>query len=420
MAKTTRRTSGVSSVTAPAVAARKAARTGGIGRWLRPAALMLALPFAFPQAHADELPPIKIGVVFSYTGPSPLGGAELDAGYRVFMEEHGDTIAGRKIELIRRDDTGPAPDMVKRLVQELIVQDKVELVTGISYTPNALAAGGISTAAKKPVFIVNAATSGILAKSPYLVRFGFTTAQITVPLAQWATKNGVKSVYSVYSDYGPGIDAGAAFGKTFTAAGGTIAGEVRVPLRNPDFSAYIQRIQDAKPDAVFVFLPAGDQPGIFLKAFTDAGLSAAGIKILATGDFTEESTLDTLGDPALGIVTAYHYSDAHDSALNHAFVKRVAEVSGTNLRADFVAAVAYDVMGAVYHVLEAQGGNIDPDKTMELIKGYKAEGPRGPIAIDPATRDIVENVYIRRVEKRDGHLVNAEIETIPMVKDPNE
>jgi branched-chain amino acid transport system substrate-binding protein len=390
------------------------------GLGLRLGALLLALPLAAIPAQADEPPPIKVGVVFSFTGPSPLGGAELDTAFRVFMDEHGDKIAGRKVELIRRDDTGPAPDVVKRLVQELIVQDKVDILAGISYTPNALAAGGVTTAAKKPLFIVNAATSGILAKAPYLVRFGFTTPQITVPLAQWAAKNGAKSVYVLYSDYGPGVDAGAAFTKTFTAAGGTIAGEVRAPLRNPDFSAYVQRIKDANPDSVFVFLPAGDQPGIFLKAFTDAGLGAAGIKILATGDLTEESSLDTMGDAALGIVTAYHYSDVHDSDLNHAFVKKFEAASGNKLRPDFVGAVAYDVLGAVYHVIEAQGGNVDPDKTMALIKGYKAESPRGPIMIDPETRDIVQNVYIRRVERRDGHLVNAEIATIPMVKDPNE
>jgi branched-chain amino acid transport system substrate-binding protein len=381
------------------------------------ALIAAAVVMGAAAAHAAE-PPLKIGVVSSYTGPSAMNGKALDNALDLYMKQHGDSVAGRKIELIKRDTGGPAPDLVKREVQELIVRDKVDLIIGLDYTPNVLAAGPVSTQAKMPILVVNGATAGIIAKAPYMARFGFTTGQIAAPLGQWAWKQGIKSTVVMYADYGPGIDAGTFYKRAYTEAGGKVADEVKMPLQNPDFSAYIQRIKDAKPDAVFVFLPSGAESNAFLKAYKDAGLFEAGIKLLATGDLTDEPSLDSIGDAAIGMITSYDYSDAHDSPMNKAFVKGIKEVGGPDARPDFFSVAGWDAMHAVYDLVKAQNGKLNPDKTMELIKKVKFESPRGPIMIDPETRDIIQNVYIRRVEKRDGHLYNVEIDTIPMVKSP--
>jgi branched-chain amino acid transport system substrate-binding protein len=384
---------------------------------LKIAILAAAAVLAGVAAHAAE-PPLKIGVITSYTGPSAVSGRNVDIAIDLWIKQHGDTVAGRKVELVKRDTGGPAPDLVKRQVQELIVRDKVDIIVGIDYTPNALAAAPVSTQAKMPILVVNAATAGIIANAPYMARFGFTIGQVAGPMGQWAWKNGVKSTVVMYADYGPGIDAGAFYKRAYTEAGGKIADEVKMPLQNPDFSAYIQRIKDAKPDGVFVFLPAGTETTAFLKAYKDAGLFDSGIKLMATGDLTDEPLLDSVGDAAIGMITAYDYSDAHDSPMNKAFVKGFKEVGGPDARPDFQAVAAWDSMHAVYDLVKAQNGKLDPDKTMELIKKVKFESPRGPIEIDPATRDIVQNVYIRRVEKKDGHLYNIEFDTIPMVTSP--
>ncbi len=267
-----------------------------------------------------------------------------------------------------------------------------------------------------PVLIVNAATTEILTNAPYMARFGFTTAQVVTPFAMWAAKNGYNNVYAIYTDYGPGLEAGAAFKKAFTESGGTVVGEVRPPLVSPDYSAYVQRAKDAKPQAIFIFAPAADHPPIFLKAFRDAGLADAGVKILATGDLTDEPQFAALGDASLGMITTFHYSEAHDSTLNHEFVKAFYEAAGPGVRPDFTAAVAYDVINAIYQLVEAQHGKIDADKTMALLKGMHFESPRGPIAIDD-NRDIVQNVYFRKVEKVDGKLQNVEFDHVPMVND---
>ncbi len=366
-------------------------------------------------AWADD-EPLKIGLVGSFSGGAAQWGISVDAAFAAYQKQHGDTAGGRKIEFLRRDTTGPNPDIVRRLVQELISRDKVELLCGIEFTPNALAAAGLSTQAKVPLLIVNAATTEILTNAPYTARFGFTTAQIVTPFAKWAAQNGYHDVYAIYTDYGPGIEAGNAFKKAFAEAGGTIVGEVKPPLISPDYSAYIQRVKDAKPQAIFIFAPAADHPQIFLKAYRDAGLGDMGIKILATGDLTNESVLNNLGDPALGMITTFDYSEAHPSALNQEFVKRFYAAARDNTRPDFTAAAAYDVIDALYKVIDAQHGKIDPDRTMALIKGMSFESPRGPIAIDQ-NRDIVQNVYFRKVQKVDGKLENVEFQTTPMVDD---
>lgn len=368
---------------------------------------------------AAEPTPLKIGWLGSYSGGAATFGIETDTAIKIWMDQHGDTVAGRKIELIRRDTTGPAPDVVRRLVQELISVQKVELIAGIELTPNALATAGLSTQAKVPVLIVNAATTSILDKAPYMSRFGFTTGQAVAPFGKWAADHGYKNVYAIYTDYGPGIEAGASFKRTFTAAGGTILGEVRPPLSNPDYSAYVQRAKDSHPQAIFIFAPAADHPIAFLKAYRDSGMAEAGVRILATGDLSDENAFDQLGDASLGMITVFHYSEAHDSPLNHAFVKAFYAAAPPGIRPDFPGAVAYDVMHAIYDLVEKQDGKIDPDKTMAIIKAMKFESPRGPIMIDDH-RDIVQNIYIRKVQKVDGKLQNVEFDLIPMVNDLGE
>jgi branched-chain amino acid transport system substrate-binding protein len=367
-------------------------------------------------ARAADPVPLKIGFLEGYSGPFAIFGQETDAAIKAYMSEHGDVVAGRKIVLLKRDTTGPNPDVVHRLVQELITRDKVELIAGMDYTPNALAAAGPSTQAKMPVLIVNAATTRILDHAPYEVRFGFTTSQVAVPYGRWAVAHGYKRVFAIYTDYGPGIEAGASFKKSFAEAGGTLVGEVKPPLRSPDYSAYVQRAKDANPQAIFIFAPAGEHPQAFLKAYKDSGLKEAGVKILATGDLTDELQFDALGDATLGMYTVFHYSEDHNSALNHMFVKDFYKFAPAHVRPDFGGAVTYDVLEAIYRLVKAQNGKIDPDKTIAMLKGMHFESPRGPIMIDQ-NRDIVQNVYVREVRKIDGKLQNVEIDTIPMVDD---
>ena len=382
-------------------------------------ALAAAVLLATSGASAADAPPIKIGFVFSYDGAMTTYGHLVDDAITAWMNVHGDTIGGRKVVIIKRDDTGIAPEVAKRLATELITQDNVDVLAGIEFTPNAIAVGDVSTQSKRPFFNLNAATSGIITKNPYMTRLGFTTAQITEPLAKWAFKNGIKRAYVLYTDYGPGVDASKAFAATFTAAGGTIVGNVGVPVTNSDFSAYVQRIKDEKPQAVYLFLGSGAQPGQFLRSFTSAGLKKS-IKLLAAGDLVDENLLPTFGDQADGLITSLTYSNSHASKENAAFRKALAAVNGGKNPADFNAVAAWDIMHAIYAAIGAQNGGTDPDKIMASLKGMKWESPRGPVMIDPQTRGLVENVYIRRTEKKNGQYVNTEIDSIPMVRDPYE
>jgi branched-chain amino acid transport system substrate-binding protein len=367
------------------------------------------------SAAVAQQAPLRIGLVYCFSGPFALAGAQVDAAINLFMKRHGDVVAGRKVEIVRRDTTGPAPDVARRLAGELVTREKVDILTGIDFTPNAVAIAAVSTEAKIPVFSMNAGSSVFLPKAPYGARFSFSVPQLAVPLASWAAGNGIKSVYSLVADYSPGLDGEKAFQGEFKRAGGQIVGSVRVPLNNPDFGSYLQRIKEAKPDAVFVFLPSGggDLPVLFLKAFNEAGLAASGIKIIGTGE-TDEVSIDALGDAALGMVTASHYSAAHDSELNKAFVRDFEALAGGKQRVSFAAVAAYDTMAAIYKLAEAQGGRLDAEKTAELVKGLKLDSPRGPIAID-GSRDIVQTIYIRRVERRNGRLENIEFSSIPNV-----
>jgi len=382
--------------------------------------LALALPLTLgSSAVLGQQTPIRIGIVYSFSGAGGTAGKEFNDVLAVFQKQHGDTIAGRKVEIISRDDGGIAPDNAKRLAQELIVQEHVDLIGGLIFTPNAVAVGTVSTQAKMPVFIMNATTSNIMAKNPYMSRYSMTATQVTVPLAKYAYKSGMRNMYVVFMDYGPGIDSGQTFENTFTAEGGKIAGEIRVPVLATDFSAYLQRVKDAHPDGLYVFLNASGSGTTFLKQAQSQGFDKSGIKIFCSGDLLTEQVLPASGEASLGVISSMSSSGTHDSKMNRDFIKAVEAQSG-GLPPTFGGVGVYDTLTAMYKVIEAQKGQIDPDKTMELVKTLKFESPRGPIAIDPDTRDIIQNVYIRRTEFKGGKLVDTEIDTYPMMKDPSE
>ncbi len=362
--------------------------------------------------------PLKIGLVAEFSGPFAEYGRQMENGMKAWMQVNGDTIAGRRIEILERDTTGPAPDVAKRLASELVTRDQVDFLAGFGLTPNALAVTAVATQAKKPMIVMNAAASVITTKSPYVARVSMTLAQISTPMAQWASRNGIKKVYTLVADYAPGIDAETAFKKAFSASGGTIVDSVRVPLSNPDFAPFIQRIKDAKPEAVFLFLPAGEQGIAFMKAFTERGLAQEGVKVIATGDLTDDGVLEAMGDATLGVITSFHYSVAHDSPENKTFLAAYGKVA-PGKRPNFMAVAGYDGMAAIAQAMsKAAGGEIDAEQAMAALKGWKHESPRGPIEIDAQTRDVVQTVYIRTVKKVSGKLYNVEFDKFPAVKDP--
>ena len=366
--------------------------------------------------HAQGV--VKLGLIAEFSGPFAQYGQQIYGGMKTYMKLHGDTVAGKKIEVIQKDVGGPAPDVAKRLAQELVTRDKVDFLVGFGLTPNALAVAPVATEAKVPMIVMNAATSIITTKSPYIARLSMTLPQITQPIAVWAAKNGIKKVYTVVADYGPGIDAEGAFIKAFKEGGGEIVGSVRTPLQNPEYAPFVQRVKDAKPDAIFLFLPAGEQGIAFMKGYKERGLAEAGIKLIATGDITDDGVLEAMGDPTLGLITSFHYSAAHDSPENKAFVKAYGEVNGTKLRPNFMAVGGYDGMAAIYEALKKTGGSTDAEKVMAALKGLKLASPRGPLTIDPDTRDPIQTVYIRKVEKIAGGLYNVEFDRLPDQKDP--
>ncbi|HJW57306.1 MAG TPA: ABC transporter substrate-binding protein [Burkholderiaceae bacterium] len=360
---------------------------------------------------------IKIGMLTEMSGTFADFGLQITNGAKAYMKQHGDTVAGKKIELIVKDTTGPAPDVAKRLAQELVVKENVDFLAGFGLTPNAFAVAPIATEAKKPTIIMNAATSAITVKSPYIARVSFTLAQVTEPMAQWAYKSGLRKIYTVVADYGPGHDAEQTFKKAFTKMGGEVVGELRVPLKNPEFGPFVQRVKDSKPQAVFVFVPAGELAVGFMKAYNERGLAKSGIKLLSTGDVTDDGVIEALGENALGVISTHQYSVNHASPENKAFLTAYSQID-PKTRPNFMAVGGYDGMAAIYEVIRQLKGNVDGDKAMAVLKGMKINSPRGPIQIDPETRDIVQNVYVREVKKIDGKLYNVEFETINAVKDP--
>lgn len=369
--------------------------------------------FCAGPASADDL---KIGLIAPFSGPSSdAGGPEMENGMRAYLKIHGDTVAGRKIVIIRKDAPSPAPDVARRLAQELVTRDKVDVLAGHIFTPTAIAAGQVSTQAKVPMLIMNAATSGILAKMPYTARASFTLAQTTAPLARWANKNGIKRVFTVVADYAPGIDSETAFLQELEKSGNSAAGSIRVPLDTIDFASYIRRIQDTQPGAVFAFLPASDQAKNFIKAFREAGLDKAGVRLLAEGGMVHPAISMTLDDDAIGTVSSHHYSDDHQTAVNAAFVAAFKTFSPGGRAPSYIAVGAYDAMEMLFLAVKMQEGKLDPDRTMQIWREMAWESPRGPVRFDPASRDIVQNVYIRKLERKNGALVNVEFDTFANV-----
>ena len=362
--------------------------------------------------------PVKVGVVAPFSGVAGDYGKQMEGGMKAFFKLHGDTFAGRKIQLLIRDTGGPNPEVAKRLAQELVTRDKVDFLAGFGFTPEAMAAAPVATEAKTPMVVMNAASSVVTTRSPYIARFSMTLQQVSAPMATWAAKNGIKRVYTLVADYAPGIDSETAFKREFEAKGGQVVDSVRVPLRNPDFAPFVQKIKDTKPEAVFMFVPAGEQSIAFMKAFEERGLGKDGIRVIATGDLTDDDVLNTMGEPVVGVITSHHYSAAHDSPENRAFVKAFGEVNKELKRPNFMAVGGYDGMAAIAEVVKKLGNRIDGDKAMEILKTIKLASPRGPIAIDPATRDIVQTVYIRKVEKRGNEYWNVEFDKFENVKDP--
>jgi branched-chain amino acid transport system substrate-binding protein len=382
-----------------------------------PTTALIALAFAITAAPtspslADGT--VKIGLIVPMTGGQASTGRQIDNAVKLYMEQNGDTVAGKKIVVILKDDAA-VPDNTKRLAQELIVNDKVDIIAGFGVTPAALAAAPLATQAKVPEVVMVAGTSIITERSPYIVRTSFTLAQSSTIIGDWAAKNGIKKVATLTSDYAPGNDALQFFKEHFTAGGGEIVEEVKVPLANPDFAPFLQRMKDSKPDAMFVFVPGG-QGGNFMKQFSERGLGKSGIKVIGPGDVMDDDLLNGMGDAALGAVTAHLYSAAHPSSINKEFV--AAYEKAFNSRPGFIAVGGYDGIHLIYEALKKTGGNTDGDALIAAMKGMKWESPRGPISIDPETRDIVQNIYIRKVEKVDGELYNIEFQTFEAVKDP--
>src|SRR5690348_149106 len=379
--------------------------------------ISLAVAAAFLATAAQAQQPIKIGMVLTTSGQFADAGNQLLNGAKTYMKMHGDTVAGHKIELITKDTGGVAPDVSKRLSQELIVRDGVDILAGYVLTPNAMAAGDVSAEAKKFMVVMNAATSVVITKSPYMIRTSVTLPQVMETFGTWAaTKGGVKQVYTMVTDYGPGIDSEQAFQHAFKAAGGSIAGSVRFPVANPDFSAFVQRAKDVGPQAIFIFIPGGAQPAALGKAFAERGIDLQKTKVLGSGETTAEAALKSMGDTALGIITAWHYDYTSKAPLNQKFVKAYQGVAGGR-NPDFFSIGGYDGMHAIYEALKKTKGNTDGQALVDAAKGMKWESPRGPMMIDPETRDVVQNVYIRRVQKVGNELVNVPFDMIPMVKD---
>jgi branched-chain amino acid transport system substrate-binding protein len=381
------------------------------------AAVALGLGLSLSSgAFAQET--VKIGVILPYSGPFADAANQLEAGIKLYMQQNGDEVAGKKIEIVRKDTGGPAPDVAKRVAQELVVRDQVDILAGFALTPEALGAADVSAEAQKLMVVMNAATSVVTEKSPYIVRTSLTIPQVETAFGQWAfEEGGVKQAYTLVADYGPGHDAEKSFSKGFTDAGGTILGSDRTPVANPDFSAFVQRVKDANPEAVFIFVPGGAQPAAIGKALADRGLTPPATKIFAQGELTHPEALESMGDTAKGIITTFHYTLERDDPLNNEFVEAYREANNGR-SPDLFSIGGYDGMHLIYEALKKTNGDTSGDALVEAAKGMSWDSPRGPMSIDPETRDVVQTVYIREVKEVDGELQNVIIHEIPNVKDP--
>jgi branched-chain amino acid transport system substrate-binding protein len=383
------------------------------------AGIVAFVPSFFAAAgHAQDTvkDTVKIGVVMPYSGQFADPTTQSDDGIKLYLKQHGNKLGGKNVEIIRKDVGGINPPVAKRLAQELVTRDNVDILAGFQLTPNALAAADVSAEAKKFMVVMNAATAIVTTKSPYMARVSFTIPQLNQTLGTWAQQHGLKNAYVMVTDYGPGIDAEAAFQKGFKEAGGDIVGSVRMAVQSPDFTAYVQRAKDLNPQGIFIMIPGGAQPGAFGKALADRGIDPQKIEILGQAEITDEHALASMGDVAVGIITAGHYDYNHSSKLNQEFVKAYKAEFQRN--PDFFSVGGYDGMHLIDLALQKSGGKTDGESLIKAAKGASWESPRGQISIDPQTRDIVQTVYIRKVEKVDGQLINVEIAAIPNVKDP--
>jgi branched-chain amino acid transport system substrate-binding protein len=374
----------------------------------------VALLLGAPAAQAQGT--VKIGLINVLSGQFADAGIQLDNGVKTYMKQYGDTVAGKKIEIIRRDVGGPAPDVAKRLAQELVVREGVDILAGFLLTPNALAAADVSAQAKKFMVVMNAATSIITTKSPYMIRTSVTLPQVMETFGTWAAKGGTKKCYTMVTDYGPGHDSEAAFQRAFKEGGGEIVGSVRFPVANPDFSAFVQRAKDMNLECIYIFIPGGAQPAALGKAMAERGIDPTKTKILASGEATSEQALKSMGDAGLCIISAWHYDYKSDAPRNVEFVKLFNEMHGRN--PDFFSIGGYDGMHAIYEALKRAGGKTDGESLITAAKGMTWDSPRGPMSIDPETRDVVQTIYIRRVQKVGGELVNVPFDKIEKAKDP--
>ncbi len=375
---------------------------------IKPLYALIAIGLMAGSASADV---IKVGVIGTMSGPYALFGKNFKMGIDAWVAEHGSRVGGHQIEFIYRDEESPNPAKSKALAQELLIKDKVQYLAGVYFTPNALAIAPLLDDSKTPLIVMNAATSAIVQKSPYIVRTSFTMWQNTVPAAKVAKKSGSKKVAIAVSDYGPGIDAEAAFRKTFEAEGGTIAEAIRMPLNTTDFSPIMQRIKASGADTIFTFLPAGPPAYGFFKSYIDNGLKAGGVKLMSTGDVVTEIDLPNIGDAGIGVLSTYHYSVSHASPENVKFLDQIRKSGGNLDEVTMASVAAYDGARLIYKMVEATNGQRDPEKAVAAVKGMKWVSPRGPVSIDPDTRHIRQNVYLRLIDKQDGKLVNKEIET---------
>ncbi len=371
-----------------------------------------------PRAIAQTV--VKVGVILTYSGTEAQTGDQIDKGLKLYVKEHEkDLPAGVKLELVFRDDTGPNPEVAKRLAQELVSRDHVQFLTGVVWTPNAIAIAPLTAEAKVPFVIMNAAGVSIPRMSPYVVRVSYTLPQFTATLGKWVAQHGMKKGYAAVPDFSPGQESEAAFTKAFTDAGGQMLGSVRYPVINPDFVPFFERVKDIKPDVLYVFTIAGKQSVAAVKTMTDLGFKAAGIHPVSGVDLTSDDALPNMGDEALGIVSAANYSAAATRPQNKAFLAAWQRDYGDKIVPNFFAVGGWDGMAAIIDVVKQTKGQFTADEAMVILSHWKnPDSPRGPIAIDPETRDIVQNVYLRRVERLDGRLANVEFETVPMVKDP--
>jgi branched-chain amino acid transport system substrate-binding protein len=365
-------------------------------------------------ARADE---IRIGVIASFSGPYSNWGKRIQEATDLYVEQQNGKAGSHTIKVIYRDNGGNNPARARQLAEELVVRDKVQYLAGLEFTPTALAVADVATQAKIPTIINNAGTSGILAKSPYLLRAGYTQWMVATPLAKWVAEQGGKKVFIAAADYAPGLDAIASFKNSFAEAGGTIVGEQKIPLNTSDFSTYMQKIKEAKPEYLYMFMPVGPSSVSFIKSFVERGLDKAGIKLLATAE-TEESELPAYGDAAAGIVTALHYTPVSTTPANQAFVSALRKKYGADYIPNVASVSAYDSMKMIFEMIRATDGKQDGDKAMAAIKGFSWESPRGPVTVDPQTREFIQNIYMRRIEKVGGVYVNKPFKTYPAVKDP--